>query len=83
MNKKRRERIGTAILLLDKAYAIVDRVCDEEVDAHDNLPESLQETDRAYQMEAAADELEDAKNHLEEAKDALKDAELCLRSAAE
>lgn len=83
MNRKRREKINTAMGYLDRAYQIVDTVCDEESDAYDNMPENLQESDRGYKMEAAVDALEDAKSYLDDAKDAIREAQASLRDAAQ
>ena len=59
MNKERRQRIGKIIEKLEDIAAELVVLADEERDAFDNLPESLQYGERGEAMEAAADELED------------------------
>lgn len=53
MNKQRRkqlaeaiEKLEQAIALLEEAQEIVETVADEEQEAYDNMPESLQGTER-------------------------------------
>ena len=59
MNKERRQKIGKIIERLEDIAAELEALADEERDAFDNLPESLQYGERGEAMEAAADELED------------------------
>ena len=64
MNKERRNRIAE---IMDKLNEIADEICEvaqEERDAFDNLPESLQYGERGEAMEAAADELEDVSSEV-------------------
>lgn len=66
MNKERRNRIAE---IMDKLNEIADEICEvaqEERDAFDNLPESLQYGERGETMEAAADELEDVSGEVSE-----------------
>lgn len=66
MNKERRNRIAE---IMDKLNEIADEICEvaqEERDAFDNLPESLQYGERGEAMEAAADELEDVSSEVSE-----------------
>lgn len=66
MNKERRQRIGKIIEKLEDIAAELEALADEERDAFDNLPESLQYGERGEAMEAAADELEDVSGEVSE-----------------
>lgn len=66
MNKARRKKLGEIIDQLENLREDLDAVASEEREAYDNLPESLQESDRGCAMEEAADELEDICSELEE-----------------
>ena len=66
MNRERRNRIAE---IMDRLNEIADEICEvtqEERDAFDNLPESLQYGERGEAMEAAADELEDVAGEVSE-----------------
>lgn len=66
MNRERRNRIAE---IMHKLNEIADEICEvaqEERDAFDNLPESLQYGERGEAMEAAADELEDVSGEVSE-----------------
>lgn len=71
MNDKRRKSVRLAITFLDRAQAIVDRVCDEEQDAADNYPENLQGTDTYEKMEMAVDSMNEAIDKIDEVKECL------------
>lgn len=68
MNKQRRARLQDAVKYLTQAEAIVERVCAEEEDCMDNIPENLQVTDKLELMEDAVENLNDAAEHIDEAK---------------
>lgn len=51
MNKARRKDIARAIELMEQAYGILETVVGEEQEAFDNLPESLQSSERGETME--------------------------------
>ena len=59
MNKERRQKIGKIIERLEDIAAELEAIAEEERDAFDNLPESIQYSERGEAMEAAADDLED------------------------
>lgn len=69
MNKERRKKLGEIIDQLEYLREDLDAVASEEREAYDNLPESLQESDRGCAMEEAADELDEISMEL----DCLKD----------
>ena len=51
MNKQRRKQIAAAMELIEQAQAILEEVIAEEQEAFDNLPESLQTSERGELME--------------------------------
>ena len=64
MNKKRRKQIQDAIIKLE---SLVQDILDEEVEAFENMPESLQSSDNGIASEEAQDNLDAAIDALEEA----------------
>lgn len=55
MNKSRRNELSRIADELENLREDLDSVASEERDAYDNLPESLQESERGCAMEEAAD----------------------------
>lgn len=74
MNKKRRTLLESARLLLTQSANIIERASEQESDCLDNIPESLQDTDRYEKMEKAVENLEAALEHIESAKDCIDEA---------
>lgn len=80
MNKDRRKQIDAAMAAIEKvkdqfeaalaeladAKEAIDGIKDEEQEAYDNLPESLQDGEKGQQMQYAVEKLEEAVNELEE-----------------
>jgi len=73
MNKERRKNLGEAISLLcsaqesiERAKEIVEDVRDEEQESYDNLPESLQESERGEAMQENIDNLESVSGELDD-----------------
>lgn len=66
MNKARRKRLSEIADELENLYQDLDAVASEEREAYDNLPESLQESERGTAMEEAADELDDICSELDD-----------------
>lgn len=66
MNDARRKEIGKAVQLLEDAKNILEYVCDEEQGAFDNMPESLQSSERGEAMEEAIDVLSDTYDELQD-----------------
>ena len=60
MNKIRRKEIAKAIELMEQAREILENVRDEEQEAFDNMPESLQGSERGETMEEYICTLEEA-----------------------
>lgn len=75
MNKLRRKQIQEALSLIEKAYVLLTNAKDEEEMAFENLPESLQESERGTAMQDNVDYLDTAVTGLEEAKEALENIE--------
>lgn len=74
MNAQRRKEIAKAIALIEDAIAILDRVAEEEREAYDNLPESLQYSERGERMEECAEAIEYVSSELTDQIDSLNDA---------
>lgn len=77
MNNRRREMLSEAGALLTKAAVIVESVRDDEQECFDNLPENLQESDRAQAMESAVDLLYDALEDISSASNLIEEAKYC------
>ena len=75
MNKARRKAIQLIIDALTDIHENLDVIRVEEQDAYDNLPESLQESDRGEAMSTAVYNLEDAMEDINLAIDALEEAQ--------
>lgn len=74
MNKDRRARIAKVQDALSDLIAELENVGDEEMEAYENLPESLQYSERGEAMQDAQTAVEEAKDALEEAASRLTDA---------
>ena len=60
MNKDRRKRIQNIIDQLTALETEIEKIQDEEQEAYDNLPESLQECEKGERMSDAIDILDHA-----------------------
>ena len=65
MNKQRRNEIKKALDLIAEAAEILDIARDEEYDALNNLPESLQYSERGREMEEYINIIEDFLDNLD------------------
>lgn len=74
MNDKKRAQLQEARKLLSAAATIVERVCDAEQDALDNMPENLQNSARYDSMEQAIDAMTDVLDSLEAALESMQRA---------
>ncbi len=74
MNKKRRDLLQSAIPFLTQAANIIERAAEQESDCLDNMPESLQDSERYEKMERAVDNLEAALEHIDNAKECVSEA---------
>jgi hypothetical protein len=64
MNKQRRQRLRKASIYLSMSLNIIEDVKDDEETVLNNIPENLQESSRAYDMENNIESLEDAIDYL-------------------
>lgn len=73
MNAKRRKQVAKLTEQFREIYNEIERIRDEEQEAYDNLPESLQDSERGESMYAAIDQLESAMSDSESAISALEE----------
>lgn len=66
MNKQRRNRLQKVIDKLEELKQEVSSICEEEQEAYDNMPESLQDGERGSQMYENISNLEDRESDFEE-----------------
>ncbi len=66
MNKERRRALDGLLSVLETKRDELRSLCDEEQEAFDNLPESLQAGERGQAMETGIEAIEDAIDQLEE-----------------
>ena len=73
MNKERRKRIDDVIEKLEELQAEVASSGEDEREAYDNLPESIQYSERGEQMSENADDLDGLDGDFESLLDTLRD----------
>lgn len=71
MNKEQRARLGKIVEQLYDLQSQIEEVKDDEESKYDNLPESLQESDKGESFLEAIDSLDDALSYLSDAIDSL------------
>lgn len=71
MNKQRRKFISSSLEYLEKALNIIETAKDEEQEAYDNLPESLQCSERGEAMEEILFVLEDIFDSIQSVQDQI------------
>ncbi len=74
MNRERRTAIDGIIEKLNDLRDEIERVKDEETEAFENLPESLQGSERGQAMESAMSSLEEAYDSVDSAICSLEEA---------
>lgn len=74
MNNARRLQIEKLATQIEEIKDIIETLRDAEQNAYDNMPESLQDTERGEKMESAIDALDYAADDLQECLDHLCDA---------
>lgn len=67
MNNKRRKEISKIVSALEDVRDRLSEVVDEEQSAFDNMPESIQGSDRGCESEEAIDSMNDALDSIESA----------------
>lgn len=65
MNKDRRKRLEQCIEALQGVSADIEAIMDEEQEAHDNLPDSLQDSEQGERMQEAIDGMQEAIDNIE------------------
>ncbi len=73
MNKERRKTLQGIIDELESQKENIETLQEEEQEAYDNLPESIQASDRGAAMCENADDLSDAADSLDDVISALQD----------
>lgn len=71
MNANRRARIAKVVASLEALRSEIEELATDERDAFENMPESLQDSDRGQQSSAAADALESADSDVQSIIDSL------------
>lgn len=66
MNKKRRKALEEIIGKLEELKEEIEAIQEEEQEAYDNIPESLNDTDRANQMYENIDALEEVASNIQD-----------------
>lgn len=69
MNAARRKRLAEAVDMIASAKEIIEEVREEEQEAFDNMPESLQGSERGEAMEGFIGDLENAADDLDNISD--------------
>lgn len=74
MNATRRKDLSLLIDQLDEIKRQVENIMEEEQEAYENMPESLQDSERGQKMQEAADAIENATGTLQDTIDYLIEA---------
>lgn len=74
MNKARRAELNRIINAIQDLKSDLEIVHDEEEEAMDNMPESLQDSDRYCAMEEAVDSMDNALDELDDVIEYLESA---------
>ncbi len=75
MNNSRRKQLKKALALIEDACDLLTEVRDEEESAYDNLPDSLQMSDKGDTMQENIDNIDEAISSLEDAQSTLESIE--------
>lgn len=67
MNKRDRAELDSARSLLERAKTIVEELASNEQEKFENMPENLQESERARAFEEAAEQLTEVVGTIEQA----------------
>ena len=74
MNKARRNALMKLQDLIDTAKESLEALLEEEEEARDNIPESMQSSERYERAETACDAIQSAIDALEEAAEEIEEA---------
>jgi hypothetical protein len=75
MNAMRRKQIDKAIACIFEARGLLEEVYGDEQSAYDNLPLSIQDSERGERMAEVVSDLENAVSELENLESVLEDAQ--------
>lgn len=73
MNKERRSKLGSVIDTISDAISELEEIRDEEQDALDALPESLQYSTKGETMQEYIDDIESVLDDITNVQDAIQD----------
>ena len=73
MNAARRKELKRALEMLDEAKTILEQVAEEEQEAYDNLPESIQDSEKGEQIYDNADTLSGYMDDLDDMMSAIEE----------
>lgn len=71
MNQSRRNQLRDIQQQLQDIYERLDILCNEEQEAYDNMPESIQDSARGDAAQNAIDTLESVRDQVQEAADKI------------
>lgn len=71
MNQSRRNQLRDIQQQLQDIYEWLDILCNEEQEAYDNMPESIQDSARGDAAQSAIDILESVRDQVQEASDGI------------
>ena len=74
MNAQRRKRLIRVEALLSEARGLLEEIASEEREAFENVPESLQESERGCHMQNVLDALEQGVDDIENIESLLEEA---------
>ena len=73
MNKERRKRLEEIQTKINTLLCEIEEIRNEEESAYENLPESLQDSERGENMQEAIDTLQNVYDELEQAASYIED----------
>lgn len=73
MNKERRKAVAIVITRIEEARDRLLEILDDEQAAFDNLPESIQYSEKGEAMEEAVDQMDEAYGNLDDAIELLRE----------
>ena len=73
MNKARRKELASIVELIEEARERLEAVKDAEQEAFDNMPESLQDSERGETMQEYIDTMEELLDALDDGVDELQE----------
>lgn len=75
MNKQRRSALAKVADDINSAMMKLEDIKNDEQDAFDNLPESIQDSERGSQMEENIENMEDGISYLQDALDSISEVD--------